>query len=81
MKKRYKISAVHNSRSPGPSQKYKVLKYSAMKQKSQILPCRNYDMDLKYTSLHERDLHLRWHDMRGLKIAGMAEPHLDSGDS
>jgi hypothetical protein len=27
-------------------------------------------MDLKYTSLHERDLHLRWHDMRGLKIAG-----------
>jgi len=53
-------------------QKYKVLEnILAMKQKSQIfaLPG-NYDMDLKYTSLHERDLHLRWHDMRGLKVAG-----------
>ncbi len=53
-------------------QKYKVLEnILAMKQKAQIfaLPG-NYDMDLKYTSLHERDLHLHWHDMHGLKVAG-----------
>lgn len=30
----------------------------------------NYDMDLKYTSLHERDLHLHWHNEEGMKIAG-----------
>lgn len=30
----------------------------------------NYDMDLKFTSLHERDLHLHWHEIDGLKIAG-----------
>ena len=53
-------------------QKYKVLEnILAMKQKSQIfaLPG-NYDMDLKYTSLHERDLHLHWHDMHDLRVAG-----------
>lgn len=53
-------------------QKYKVLEnILTMKQKSQIfaLPG-NYDMDLKYTSLHERDLHLHWHDMRDLRVAG-----------
>ena len=53
-------------------QKYKVLEnILSMKQKSQIfaLPG-NYDMDLKYTSLHERDLHLHWHDMRDLRVAG-----------
>ena len=53
-------------------QKYKVLEnILVMKQKSQIfaLPG-NYDMDLKYTSLHERDLHLHWHDVRGLRVAG-----------
>jgi len=53
-------------------QKYKVLEnVFSTKQKTQIftLPG-NYDMDLKYTSLHERDLHLHWHDMQGLKIAG-----------
>jgi Icc-related predicted phosphoesterase len=53
-------------------QKYKVLEnFLSMKNKSQIfaLPG-NYDMDLKYTSLHERDLHLHWHDMRGLRVAG-----------
>jgi len=46
-----------------------------MKQKSQIfaLPG-NYDMDLKYTSLHERDLHLHWHDVRGLRLPATAEP-------
>jgi len=53
-------------------QKYKVLEnILAMKQKAQVfaLPG-NYDMNLRYTSLHERDLHLHWHDMQGLKIAG-----------
>lgn len=53
-------------------QKYKVLEnILSTKQKAQIfaLPG-NYDMDLKYTSLHERDLHLHWHDMQDMKIAG-----------
>jgi len=53
-------------------QKYKVLEnILAIKQKAQMfaLPG-NYDMDLKYTSLHERDLHLHWHNMKDLKIAG-----------
>ena len=53
-------------------QKYKVLEnILSTKQKAQTfaLPG-NYDMDLKYTSLHERDLHLHWHNMQGLKIAG-----------
>ena len=53
-------------------QKYKVLEnILVMKQKSQIfaLPG-NYDMVLKYTSLHERDLHLHWHDVRDLRVAG-----------
>jgi len=57
------------------NKKYKFLEnILAMKQKSQIfaLPG-NYDMDLKYTSLHERDLHLHWHDMRDLRVAGYAE--------
>jgi len=53
-------------------QKYKVLEnILATKQKAQMfaLPG-NYDMDLKYTALHERDLHLHWHNMQDLKIAG-----------
>ena len=53
-------------------QKYKVLEnILSTKTSAQIfaLPG-NYDMDLKYTSLHERDLHLHWHDMQGLKVAG-----------
>jgi Icc-related predicted phosphoesterase len=53
-------------------QKYKVLEnILSTKQKAQMfaLPG-NYDMDLKYTSLHERDLHLHWHYMKNLKIAG-----------
>ncbi len=53
-------------------QKYKVLEnILATKQQSQVfaLPG-NYDMDLKYTSLHERDLHLHWHNIGELKIAG-----------
>lgn len=53
-------------------QKYKVLEnILSIKQKAQTfaLPG-NYDMDLKYTALHERDLHLHWHSMGDLKIAG-----------
>ena len=53
-------------------QKYKVLEnILATKQTSQVfaLPG-NYDMDLKYTSLHERDLHMHWHNIRDMKIAG-----------
>jgi len=53
-------------------QKYKVLEnILATKLNSQVfaLPG-NYDMDLKYTSLHERDLHMHWHNIRDMKIAG-----------
>jgi Icc-related predicted phosphoesterase len=53
-------------------QKYKVLENSlAIKPKTQVfaLPG-NYDMDLKYTALHERDLHLHWHNIHGLNLAG-----------
>ena len=53
-------------------QKYKVLEnIISLKTSSTVytLPG-NYDMDLKYTSLHERDLHLRWHQIEELKIAG-----------
>jgi len=53
-------------------QKYKVLENMfSLKQSARVfaLPG-NYDMDLKYTSLHERDLHLHWHDIDGIKIAG-----------
>jgi len=53
-------------------QKYKVLEnIFATKQTASVfsLPG-NYDMDLKYTSLHERDLHLHWHDFQGVRIAG-----------
>ena len=53
-------------------QKYKVLEnMMSFKSSASVfaLPG-NYDMDLKYTSLHERDLHLHWHNIGGLKIAG-----------
>ena len=53
-------------------QKYKVLEnIVALKQKSRLfcLPG-NYDMDLKYTSLHEHDLHLHWYQLDTLRIAG-----------
>ncbi len=53
-------------------QKYKVLEnILATRLKSRVfaLPG-NYDMDLKYTALHERDLHLHWHMIREVKIAG-----------
>ncbi len=53
-------------------QKYKVLKnIMFLKPKARIycLPG-NYDMDLKYTSLHDSDLHLHWYHFEGLKICG-----------
>ncbi|MHB9096563.1 MAG: metallophosphoesterase family protein [Syntrophales bacterium] len=53
-------------------QKYKVLEnIIALKQKSRVfcLPG-NYDMDLKYTALHEQDLHLHWYQLGQLRIAG-----------
>ncbi|MBP9043349.1 MAG: metallophosphoesterase [Spirochaetes bacterium] len=53
-------------------QKYKVLEnIISVKTNSQIfvLPG-NYDMNLRYTALHERDLHLQWHDINGIKVAG-----------
>ncbi len=53
-------------------QKYKVLEnIISLKQNSRVfcLPG-NYDMDLKYTSLHGRDLHLHWYQLDRLRIAG-----------
>ncbi len=53
-------------------QKYKVLEnILSTKTSARIFSIPgNYDMDLKFTSLHERDLHLRWYMINGLKIAG-----------
>ncbi len=53
-------------------QKYKVLEnIVSLKQSSEVLCLPgNYDMDLKYTSLHERDLHLHYYSPDGLIIAG-----------
>lgn len=53
-------------------QKYKVLEnIIAVKQKTPVLCLPgNYDMDLKYTSLHERDLHLHRHRVQDIVIAG-----------
>ncbi len=53
-------------------QKYKVLEnILSIKSNSEIfvLPG-NYDMNLRYTAIHERDLHLQWHEIGGVKIAG-----------
>ena len=53
-------------------QKYKVLEnVISLKPNSRVfcLPG-NYDMDLRYTSLHEHDLHLHWYQLNGLRIAG-----------
>ena len=53
-------------------QKYKVLEnIISLKPNSRIfcLPG-NYDMDLRYTSLHEQDLHLHWYQLEDLRIAG-----------
>lgn len=54
-------------------QKYKVLEnvLSSKEQGTMVyaLPG-NYDMDLKFTSLHERDLHMHWRQVGDLKLAG-----------
>ena len=53
-------------------QKYKVLEnILSIKSNSEIfvLPG-NYDMNLRFTALHERDLHMQWHEIEGIKIAG-----------
>jgi Icc-related predicted phosphoesterase len=53
-------------------QKYKVLRsIISMKKRSKLfcLPG-NYDMDLRFTSLHEHDLHLHWHQIEDLTICG-----------
>jgi Icc-related predicted phosphoesterase len=57
-------------------QKYKVLEnIISLKQKSRVfcLPG-NYDMDLKYTSLHEQDLHLHWYQIANCGSRAMAAP-------
>ncbi len=53
-------------------QKYKLLEnVMAYKTSARLFTIPgNYDMDLKYTALHERDLHMHWHNLNGLKIAG-----------
>ncbi len=53
-------------------QKYKVLEnVMAYKTSARLFTIPgNYDMDLKFTALHERDLHMHWHNLNGLKIAG-----------
>ena len=53
-------------------QKYKVLQnIISLKTNSHVfcLPG-NYDMDLKYTSLHDIDLHLHWYGVENIRIAG-----------
>ncbi|HNR86924.1 MAG TPA: metallophosphoesterase [Spirochaetota bacterium] len=53
-------------------QKYKIIENIVSTKQSALCLCLpgNYDMDLKYTSLHERDLHLHWYQVEHLKIAG-----------
>ncbi len=53
-------------------QKYKILESILRLKRSARLLCLpgNYDMDLQYTSLHERDLHRHWVQAEGLRIAG-----------
>ncbi|MCU0576438.1 MAG: metallophosphoesterase [Desulfobacterota bacterium] len=53
-------------------QKYKVLKnIISMKKKSRVLCLPgNYDMDLKFTALHDNDLHLHWYKIDELRICG-----------
>ena len=53
-------------------QKYKVLKDIFLSKPSSSIYCipGNYDMDLKFTSLHDNDLHLHWFIEEGLKISG-----------
>ncbi len=53
-------------------QKYKVLENVLSTKHSSPCLCLpgNYDMDLKYTSLHERDLHMHWYQIDDITIAG-----------
>jgi Icc-related predicted phosphoesterase len=53
-------------------QKYKILESILRLKESARILCLpgNYDMDLQYTSLHERDLHRHWIQAEGLRIAG-----------
>ncbi|HOJ13287.1 MAG TPA: metallophosphoesterase [Deltaproteobacteria bacterium] len=53
-------------------QKYKVLKnLVSMKKASTVLFLPgNYDMDLKYTALHDHDLHLHWYAIGDVRICG-----------
>ncbi len=53
-------------------QKYKMLEDIILGKPRSRIFCvpGNYDMDLKYTSLYERDLHLRRHQLEGLVLAG-----------
>jgi len=53
-------------------QKYKILRnlfFSKPKARIFCLPG-NYDMDLKYTSLNDTDLHLHWYRLDGLRVCG-----------
>jgi Icc-related predicted phosphoesterase len=53
-------------------QKYKVLEniISAKRNSNVLCLPGNYDMDLKYTSLHDNDLHLHWRQIDDMKICG-----------
>ncbi len=53
-------------------QKYKILESILRLKKNARILCLpgNYDMDLQYTSLHERDLHRHWIQAGELRIAG-----------
>ncbi len=53
-------------------QKYKILESILRLKSGARILCLpgNYDMDLQYTSLHERDLHRHWVQVGDLRIAG-----------
>jgi len=53
-------------------QKYKVLESILSLKRNSLVFCLpgNYDMDLQYTSLHNRDLHRHWYYVADLRIAG-----------
>lgn len=53
-------------------QKYRVLENMISVTQGTKVYCLpgNYDMNLKFTALHERDLHLHAYDVGGLRIAG-----------
>jgi uncharacterized protein len=53
-------------------QKYKVLENMVSAKQNSLVFCipGNYDMDLRFTSLHQRDLHLKSHVIKELVIAG-----------